>query len=100
MIPLHLAAAIGHINKVNCLCDERANINIQDNDGVILNAGRLADWVSISLISRKVVNCCLQQFIGIQDPSNTFSYVHVAGSEENVNSPAETPSKVDTCISC
>ena len=43
MTPLHLAAAIGHTNKVNCLCDGGADINIQDNDGVILNAGRLAD---------------------------------------------------------
>ena len=45
MTPLHLAVAIGHIKKVNYLCDEGADINIQDNDGVILNAGRLADSV-------------------------------------------------------
>ena len=43
MTPLHLGVAIGHIKKVNCLCDEGADTNIQDNDGVILNAGRLED---------------------------------------------------------
>ena len=43
MTPLHLAAESGHIKTVNYLCDERAVINIQDNDGVILNADRLAD---------------------------------------------------------
>ena len=41
MTPLHLAVASGHIKKVNYLCDEGADINIQDNDGVILNAGKL-----------------------------------------------------------
>ena len=46
MIPLHLAAESGHIKKVTYLCDEGADIiNIQDNDGVNLSAGRLADWV-------------------------------------------------------
>ena len=54
MTPLHLAVAIGHIKKVNYLCDEGADINIQDNDGVNLNAGRLADSVWISMISRQV----------------------------------------------
>ena len=43
MTALHLAAESGHINKVNCLCEEGADINIQDNDGVNLNADRLAD---------------------------------------------------------
>ena len=43
MTPLHLAAESGHVNIVNYLCDEGAAINIQDNDGVNLNAGRLAD---------------------------------------------------------
>ena len=43
MTPLHLAAENGHIKKVNYLCDEGAEVNIQDNNGVILSAGRLAD---------------------------------------------------------
>ena len=43
MTPLHLAAESGHINKVNFFCDKGADINIQDKDGVNLNAGRLAD---------------------------------------------------------
>ena len=43
MTALHLAAESGHIKKVNYLCEKGADINIQDNDGVILNAGRLAD---------------------------------------------------------
>ena len=41
MTPLHLAAESGHINKVKYLCDEGADINIQDNDGVNLNADRV-----------------------------------------------------------
>ena len=45
MTPLHLAVAIGHIKKLSYLCDEGADINIQDNDGVILNSDRLADSV-------------------------------------------------------
>ena len=53
MTPLHLAAESGHDNIVNYLCDEGADINIQDNDGVSINAGRLADRLSITLISRK-----------------------------------------------
>ena len=43
MTPLHLAVANGHVEKVNYLCDEGADINIQDNDRVIINAGILAD---------------------------------------------------------
>ena len=43
MTPFHLAAESGHVKIVNYLCDEEADINIQDNDGVNLNAGRLAD---------------------------------------------------------
>ena len=43
MTPLHLAAAGGHIKIVNYLCDEGADIKIQENDGVNLNTGRLAD---------------------------------------------------------
>ena len=43
MTPLHFAAKSGHIKIVNYLCDEGADINIQDNDGVILNAGWLAE---------------------------------------------------------
>ena len=35
MTPLHLAVTIGHIKKLNYLCEEGADINIQDNDGVI-----------------------------------------------------------------
>ena len=42
MTPLHLAAEIGHIKKVTYLCDNGADINIQDNDAVKINAGRLA----------------------------------------------------------
>ena len=42
MTPLHLAAKSGHVKIVNYLCDEGADINIQDNDGVNLNAGRFS----------------------------------------------------------
>ena len=48
MTALHLAAEGGHIKIVTHLCDKEADLNIQDNDGVNLNAGRLADWVWIS----------------------------------------------------
>ena len=43
MTPLHLAAESGHVKIVNYLRDEGADINIQDNDGVNVDAGRLAD---------------------------------------------------------
>ena len=43
MTPLHLAAESGHIKIVNYFCDNGADIKIQDNDGVILNVGRLED---------------------------------------------------------
>ena len=43
MTPLHLAAESGHVKVVNYFCDEGADINSQDNDGVILNADRLVD---------------------------------------------------------
>ena len=83
MTPLHLAAESGSIKKVNYLCDEGADINIQDNDGVSINAGRLADWVSFSLISRQVLSCCLPvyQHSSSKNPSNSLLYV--AGSEES-----------------
>ena len=45
MTPLHLAAESGHIKIVTYLCDEGADIKIQDKDGVNLNASNLADWV-------------------------------------------------------
>ena len=48
MTPLHLAVAIGHIKKVNYLCEEGADINIQDYDGVSLNASRLEELAQIS----------------------------------------------------
>ena len=44
MTPLHLAAERGHVKIVIYLCDEGADIKAQDNDGVNLNAGRLADY--------------------------------------------------------
>ena len=40
MTPLHLAAESGSAKVVKYLCDG-VDINIQDNDGVNLNAGRL-----------------------------------------------------------
>ena len=43
MSPLHFAAESGHIKKINYFCVKGADINIEDNDGVILNACRLAD---------------------------------------------------------
>ena len=43
MTPLHLAAKRGHITIVTYFCNEGADINIQDNDGVNLNAGTLVD---------------------------------------------------------
>ena len=45
MTPLHLAAESGNIKIVNDLDVQGTDINIQDNDGVNLNAGRLADSV-------------------------------------------------------
>ena len=33
--PLHLAAESGHIKMVNCLVEQGADTNIQDNNGVI-----------------------------------------------------------------
>ena len=42
MTPLHLAVESGHIKKVDYLFDKGAYI---DDDGVTLNAGRLADRV-------------------------------------------------------
>ena len=43
MTALHLVAEGGHIKIVTYLCDKGADLNIQDNDGVNLNTGRLAD---------------------------------------------------------
>ena len=43
MTPLHLAAESGCVKVVNYLCGKGADINIEENDGVNLNAGRLAD---------------------------------------------------------
>ena len=40
MTPFHLAAESGHVKIVNYFFNEGAAINIQDNDGVNLNAGR------------------------------------------------------------
>ena len=37
MTPLHLAAKSGHIKIVTYLCDDEADINIQNNDGVKSN---------------------------------------------------------------
>ena len=45
MTALHLAAESGHIKIVTHLCDKEADLNIQDNEGVNLNTGRLADCV-------------------------------------------------------
>ena len=46
MAPLHLATESGRIKIVKCLVEQGADINIQDDNGVIIchtNAGRLAD---------------------------------------------------------
>ena len=43
MTALHLATEGGHIKTVTHLCDKGVDLNIQDNDGVNLNASRLAD---------------------------------------------------------
>ena len=55
MTPLHLAAESGHIKIVGYLFDQGADINIQDEDGVIIhsNTGWKNDELSVSLISRK-----------------------------------------------
>ena len=45
MTALHLAAEGGHIEIVTQLCDKGADLSIQDNDGVKLNACRLTDSV-------------------------------------------------------
>ena len=45
MTALHLAAESGNIKIVNDLDVQGADINIQDNDGVNLNADRLTDSV-------------------------------------------------------
>ena len=42
MTALHLAAEGGHIKIVTHLCDKGADLSIQDNHGVNLNAGTLA----------------------------------------------------------
>ena len=85
MIPLHLAAESGHIKKVTSLCGKEADINIQDNDLVNVNAGRLADWGQSSFISCKVLNYCLKitnyLHSNSKNPSNIILYV--AGSGEN-----------------
>ena len=52
MTPLHLAARSGRVKILNYLVEQGADINIQDNNGVILchtNAGRLADYNAVSL---------------------------------------------------
>ena len=59
MTPLHLGAESGHIKKMDYLFEKGVDINIQDDEGVILNAGRLEDWVWISLILRQI---CLLLF--------------------------------------
>ena len=41
MTPFHLAAESGRIKVVDYLFDQGADINTQDNDGVILNASKL-----------------------------------------------------------
>ena len=45
MTPLHLAAESGHIKIVNYLVDKGADINIQDDNGVIIGdyTGRIND---------------------------------------------------------
>ena len=45
MTPLHLAVVSDHIKKVDYLFDKGADMNNEDDDGVTLNAGRLADRV-------------------------------------------------------
>ena len=59
MTPLHLAAESGHIKKMDYLFEKGADINIQDDEGVILNAGRWSDWVWIGLNLRQLAYCCL-----------------------------------------
>ena len=95
MTPLHLAAESGCVKVVLYLTDIGADINSQDNDGVILNADRLADWILISLIFKQVINCCLKipmnWHLSSKDSSNSILYV--AGSEENetiLNTPTRT----------
>ena len=43
MTPLHLAAESDCVKAVQYLCDEGADINIEDDKGVNFNDGRLAD---------------------------------------------------------
>ena len=45
MTPLHLAVQSGHIKVVDYLFDQQADVDTQDNDGVI-NAGRLVQSLS------------------------------------------------------
>ena len=52
MAPLHLAARSGRVKILDYLVEQGADINIQDNNGVILchtNAGRLTDYSAVSL---------------------------------------------------
>ena len=44
MTALHLAAESGHIKIVITLCNKGADLHIQDNDGVNLNAGKSQCW--------------------------------------------------------
>ena len=82
MTPLHLAAECGYIKIVNYLCDEGADINIQENDEVNLYAGRLANKFELASFPGKCwIAVWKQQFISTKDHSNSLLYI--AGSEKN-----------------
>ena len=67
MTPLHLAVESGNIKKVDYLFDQGADIDIQDDNGVILNSFRLADLASFSgkctIGVCKIIICQYSSFI-------------------------------------
>ena len=92
MTPLHLAAESGHIKKVNYLCDEGADINIQDNDGVNLNAG-IDQLIESELAQFENNNLSI-----FKDHGNCL--LHVLQLCLRRISTTKVPSKVETCVSC
>ena len=56
MTPLHLAVEWNHIEMVECLLDQGADINVQDDDAVILHTN-VVDY--FELAGRCCIHCSL-----------------------------------------
>ena len=67
MTPFHLSAESGHIKIVNCLYDQRADINIQDDNGVITvdYSGRIKLMMMFGLASLPDKCCTCITFSGV-----------------------------------